>query len=74
MICGVLYAIRPVDLRFEEIVYMFDTRNGEEGAVPIKMDKVLEKLQNVNSNPPDHKLYVYNHGYQLTYDVMFKPE
>ncbi|XP_072345977.1 olfactomedin-like [Scyliorhinus torazame] len=74
MICGVLYAIRPVDLRFEEIVYMFDTRNGEEGVVPIKMDKVLEKLQNVNSNPSDHKLYVYNHGYQLTYDVMFKPE
>ncbi|XP_072345976.1 olfactomedin-4-like [Scyliorhinus torazame] len=74
MICGVLYAIRPVDLRSEEIFYTFDTRTGEEGAVSIKVGKVLEKLQNVNYNPSDHKLYVYNDGYQLTYDVMFKPE
>ncbi|XP_072346356.1 olfactomedin-4-like [Scyliorhinus torazame] len=74
MICGVLYAIRPVDLRSEEIFHMFDTRTGEEGAVSIKMGKVMEKLQNVNYNPSDHKLYVYNDGYQLTYDVMFKPE
>ncbi|XP_078097176.1 olfactomedin-4-like [Mustelus asterias] len=73
LICGVLYAIRPVDLRSEEIFYTFDTRTGEEGKLSIKMDKVMEKLQNVNYNPSDHKLYVYNDGYQLTYDVTFKP-
>ncbi|XP_038641874.1 olfactomedin-4-like [Scyliorhinus canicula] len=74
VICGVLYAIRPVDLRSEEIFYTFDTRTGEEGAVSIKMGKVMDKLQNVNYNPSDHKLYVYNNGYQITYDVIFKPE
>ncbi|XP_078097178.1 olfactomedin-4-like [Mustelus asterias] len=73
LICGVLYAIRPVDLRSEEIFYTFDTRTGEEGKLSIKMDKVMEKLQNVNYNPADHKLYAYNDGYQLTYDVTFKP-
>uniref|UniRef100_UPI00398EB032 olfactomedin-4-like n=1 Tax=Pristiophorus japonicus TaxID=55135 RepID=UPI00398EB032 len=72
MICGVLYAVKPVSTRIEEIFYTFDTRTGEEGKVNIKMDKVLEKLQSVSYNPSDHKLYVYNDGYQVTYDVIFK--
>ncbi|XP_048474299.1 olfactomedin-4-like [Rhincodon typus] len=74
MICGVLYAIRPVNPQSEEIFYTFDTRTGQEGRVSIRMGKVLEKLQSVNYNPADHKLYVYNDGYQLTYDVMFRHE
>ncbi|XP_067830882.1 olfactomedin-4-like [Heptranchias perlo] len=74
MICGVLYAIRPVSTRIEEIFYTFDTRTGEEGRVSVKMDKVMETLQSVSYNPSDHKLYVYNDGYQVTYDVIFKPD
>uniref|UniRef100_UPI00398F4DA5 olfactomedin-like n=1 Tax=Pristiophorus japonicus TaxID=55135 RepID=UPI00398F4DA5 len=72
MICGVLYAVKPASKWLEEIFYTFDTRTGEEGRVNIKMDKVLEKLQSVSYNPSDHKLYVYNDGYQVTYDVIFK--
>ncbi|XP_059807034.1 olfactomedin-4-like [Hypanus sabinus] len=74
MVCGVLYAIRPVSTRVEEIFYTFDTRTGEEGTLAIKMDKVMEILQSVSYNPSDHKLYVYNDGYQVTYDVIFKPD
>ncbi|XP_051900027.1 olfactomedin-4-like [Pristis pectinata] len=74
MICGVLYAIRPVSTRMEEIFYTFDTRTGVEGRVAIKMDKVMETIQSVSYNPSDHKLYVYNDGYQVTYDVMFQPD
>lgn len=72
MICGVLYAIRPVSTRVEEIFYTFDTRTGEEGTIAVKMNKVMEILQSVSYNPSDHKLYVYNDGYQVTYDVVFK--
>ncbi|XP_067875234.1 olfactomedin-4-like isoform X2 [Heterodontus francisci] len=72
IICGTLYAIRPVSTRTEEIFYTFDTRTGEEGRIGIKMQKVMEKLQSVSYNPSDHKLYVYNDGYQVTYDVIFK--
>ncbi|XP_072884948.1 olfactomedin-4-like [Hemitrygon akajei] len=74
MVCGVLYAIRPVSTRVEEIFYTFDTRTGEEGTLAIKMDKVMETLQSVSYNPSDHKLYVFNDGYQVTYDVIFKPD
>ncbi|XP_072884946.1 olfactomedin-4-like [Hemitrygon akajei] len=74
MICGVLYAIRPVSTRVEEIFYTFDTRTGEEGTLALKMDKVMETLQSISYNPSDHKLYVYNDGYQVIYDVIFKPD
>ncbi|XP_051900029.1 olfactomedin-4-like [Pristis pectinata] len=74
MICGVLYAIKPVSTKQEEIFYTFDTRTGVEGRVAIKMDKVMETIQSVSYNPSDHKLYVFNDGYQLTYDVIFQPD
>lgn len=73
MICGVLYAIRPVNTRLEEIFFTFDTRTSEEGRISIKMNKMLELLQSVNYNPSDHKLYVYNDGYEVTYNAIFKP-
>ncbi|XP_078287114.1 olfactomedin-4-like [Rhinoraja longicauda] len=73
MICGVLYAVRPVNTREEEIFFTFDTRTSEEGRVSIRMNKMLELLQSVNYNPSDHKLYVYNDAYEVTYDVIFKP-
>ncbi|XP_078287203.1 olfactomedin-4-like [Rhinoraja longicauda] len=74
MICGVLYAIRPLSTRSEEIFYTFDTRTGEEGRAAVRMEKVKETLRSVSYNPSDHKLYVYNDGYQVSYDVTFKPE
>ncbi|XP_072405161.1 olfactomedin-4-like [Chiloscyllium punctatum] len=74
IICGVLYAIRPVQPQSEEIFYAFDTKTGKEDSISITMDKILEKLPSVNYNPADHKLYVYNDGYQLTYDVIFRRE
>ncbi|XP_069765754.1 olfactomedin-4-like [Narcine bancroftii] len=73
MICGVLYAIRPISTHEEEIFYTFDTRTGEEGKIAIKMEKLLETFQSVSYNPSDHKLYAFSDGYEVTYDVLFKP-
>ncbi|XP_059496887.1 olfactomedin-like [Stegostoma tigrinum] len=57
MICGVLYAIRPVSPQSEEIFYTFDTRTGQQGMVSIKMSKIIEQLQSVNYNIADHKVW-----------------
>ncbi|XP_066106867.1 olfactomedin-4-like [Saccopteryx bilineata] len=71
MACGVLYALRSLNTRQEEIFYAFDTTNGQESHLSILLDKMLETLHGINYCPLDHKLYVYNDGYLVNYDLSF---
>ncbi|NXC48948.1 OLFM4 protein, partial [Penelope pileata] len=72
MLCGVLYATRPMSTRKEEIFYMYDTSTGQEGHISVVMDKKLDTIQSIDYNPTDQRLYVYNDGYLLRYDVTFQ--
>ncbi|NXA33894.1 OLFM4 protein, partial [Eudromia elegans] len=72
IICGVLYATRTLSTRKEEIFYMYDTSTGREGTISIIMDKKLDTIQSINYNPVDQRLYVYNDGYLLRYDLTFQ--
>ncbi|NXI53735.1 OLFM4 protein, partial [Chloroceryle aenea] len=72
MLCGVLYATRPMNTRKEQIFYMYDTTTGQEGRISVIMDKKLDTIQSINYNPTDQKLYVYNDGYLLRYDMIFQ--
>ncbi|NXQ83048.1 OLFM4 protein, partial [Nyctibius grandis] len=72
MLCGVLYATRPVNTRKEEIFYTYDTSTGQEGRVSVVMDKKLDTIQSINYNPTDQRLYVYNDGYLVRYDMIFQ--
>ncbi|XP_042543070.1 olfactomedin-4-like [Dipodomys spectabilis] len=71
MACGVLYALRSLSTRQEEIFYAFDTTTGQERTLSILLDKMLETLHGINYCPWDHKLYVYNDGFLVTYDLIF---
>ncbi|CAH2314260.1 Hypothetical predicted protein [Pelobates cultripes] len=73
MVCGVLYATRALDTRTEEIFYMYDTKTGKEGHLSIPLNKMMENIQSLSYNPNDHKLYMYNDGYLVTYDLLFQP-
>ncbi|KAM6288671.1 olfactomedin-4 [Spheniscus humboldti] len=73
MLCGVLYATRPMSTRKEEIFYTYDTSTGQEGRISVIMDKKLDTIQSIDYNPTDQKLYVYNDGYLLRYDMTFQP-
>uniref|UniRef100_H0X2P6 Olfactomedin 4 n=1 Tax=Otolemur garnettii TaxID=30611 RepID=H0X2P6_OTOGA len=72
MVCGVLYATRILNTRTEEIFYYYDTSTGKEGKLNIIMHKMQEKVQSINYHPFDQKLFVYNDGYLLNYDVIFR--
>ncbi|CAJ0916111.1 unnamed protein product [Ranitomeya imitator] len=72
MVCGVLYVTRTLSTRREEIFYMYDTNTGEEGQISIILDKMMENVQSLSYNPNDHKLYMYNDGYLVTYNLDFK--
>ncbi|NXX91911.1 OLFM4 protein, partial [Centropus bengalensis] len=69
MLCGVLYATRPVNTREEEIFYTYDTSTSQEGRISVIMEKKLNTIQSIDYSPADQKLYVYNDGYLLRYDV-----
>uniref|UniRef100_A0A8C6R0Q3 Olfactomedin 4 n=2 Tax=Nannospalax galili TaxID=1026970 RepID=A0A8C6R0Q3_NANGA len=76
IVCGVLYATRTLNTRAEEIFYYYDTNTGREGNLAITIRKMQETIQSINYHPFDQKLYVYNDGYLLTYDLIFlqKPQ
>ncbi|XP_053328338.1 olfactomedin-4-like [Spea bombifrons] len=72
MVCGVLYATRTINTRREEIFYMYDTKTSTEGRLSIYLDKMMENVQSLSYNPNDHKLYMYNDGYLVNYNLVFK--
>ncbi|XP_041667836.1 olfactomedin-4-like [Cheilinus undulatus] len=74
MVCGVMYATRPSDLKTEEIYYSYDTTTGEEKYMSIPIQKFQEKLVNLHYNPTDQRLYMYNDGYYVSYNVRFNKE
>ncbi|KAM9323949.1 olfactomedin-4-like [Gastrophryne carolinensis] len=74
IICGVMYATRTLSTRKEEIFYKYDTRTGKDEQMSIIFDKMMENVQSLSYNPNDHKLYMYNDGYLVTYDLAFKPQ
>ncbi|XP_070777088.1 olfactomedin-4 [Enoplosus armatus] len=74
MACGVMYVTRSVDLNTEEIYYAFDTKTNEEKHLNIPFQKFQEKYTNLHYNPTDQKLYMYNNGYYVSYNVRFNKE
>ncbi|XP_073454012.1 olfactomedin-4-like [Aquarana catesbeiana] len=71
MVCGVLYATRGISTKQEEIFYMYDTKTNEEGKLSVIFDKPTEKVQSLSYNPNDHRLYMYNDGFMVYYDISF---
>uniref|UniRef100_A0A4W4F391 Olfactomedin-like domain-containing protein n=1 Tax=Electrophorus electricus TaxID=8005 RepID=A0A4W4F391_ELEEL len=72
MICGILYATRSVDTHTEEIFYAYDTHTGKENYVSLPFEKFQSFYVNLDYNPTDQKLYMYNNGYYVSYNVKFK--
>ncbi|XP_036927641.1 olfactomedin-4 [Acanthopagrus latus] len=74
MVCGVMYVTRSVDLTTEEIYYAYDTRTNQEKHLSIPFPKFQEKYSNLDYNPTDQKLYMYNNGFYVSYNVKFNKE
>ncbi|XP_044231741.1 olfactomedin-4-like [Thunnus albacares] len=74
MACGVMYLTRSVDVNTEEIYYAFNTKTREEKHLSIHFQKFQDKYSNLDYNPTDQKLYMYNNGYYVSYNVRFNKE
>lgn len=71
MVCGVLYAVRTIDIQTEEIFYKYDTKTKEESYISIPFERFQEKFSSLDYNPTDQKLYMYNDGYYVNYQLWF---
>ncbi|KAM7402934.1 hypothetical protein PAMA_003722 [Pampus argenteus] len=71
MVCGVLYAVKTVDIQNEEIFYKFDTKTKQESSMSVLFERFQEKYSNLDYNPTDQKLYMYNDGYYVNYHLWF---
>ncbi|KAM6969091.1 olfactomedin-4 [Tautogolabrus adspersus] len=71
MVCGVLYVVRTVDIHTEEIFYKFDTKTKQESYVSVPFERFQDKYSNLDYNPTDQKLYMYNDGYYVNYHLWF---
>ncbi|KAM9842959.1 olfactomedin-4 [Aulostomus maculatus] len=71
MVCGVLYAVRTVDIHTEEIFYKFDTKTKQESYISVPFERFQDKYSNLDYNPTDQKLYMYNDGYYVNYHLWF---
>uniref|UniRef100_W5M6L8 Olfactomedin-4-like n=1 Tax=Lepisosteus oculatus TaxID=7918 RepID=W5M6L8_LEPOC len=72
MVCGVLYATRYVNTYQEEVFYAFDTANGyETSALKLPFEKVSSTIQYLNYSPFDQRLYLFNDGYTMAFDLFF---
>ncbi|CAM4734308.1 unnamed protein product [Leuciscus chuanchicus] len=70
IVCGVLYATRYVNTYQEEVFYAFDTTTGQEiNTLSLAFEKVSAGIANLNYNPVDRRLYMYNDAYLLAYDT-----
>uniref|UniRef100_A0A096M2H3 Si:ch211-173a9.6 n=1 Tax=Poecilia formosa TaxID=48698 RepID=A0A096M2H3_POEFO len=70
MVCGVMYATRTVDINTEEIFYAYDTKTKQERNLSIQFKKFQESYSNLDYNPSDQKLYMYNNGYYVSYNSL----
>ncbi|KAK5857305.1 hypothetical protein PBY51_010560 [Eleginops maclovinus] len=71
MVCGVLYAVKTVDIRTDEIFYKYDTKTKQESYVSVPFERFRDKYTNLDFNPTDQKLYMYNDGYYVNYHLWF---
>ncbi|GCB75500.1 hypothetical protein scyTo_0019019 [Scyliorhinus torazame] len=72
VVCGVLYATRYISDTKEEIFYMYDTVNNQEAKnLNIQFVKYSSNVANIHYNPVDRKLYLYNGGFMVAYELFF---
>uniref|UniRef100_A0A8C8C2H7 Olfactomedin-like domain-containing protein n=1 Tax=Oncorhynchus tshawytscha TaxID=74940 RepID=A0A8C8C2H7_ONCTS len=71
MVFGVFYAVRTVDIHYGEIFYTYDTKIKQESYMSIPFERFQDKYVNLDYNPTDQKLYMYNDGYYVNYHLWF---
>ncbi|CAB1326000.1 unnamed protein product [Coregonus sp. 'balchen'] len=71
VICGVLYAVDNYERIHANISYAFDTHTHTQMIPRLPFTNNYTYTTQIDYNPKDKKLYTWDNGHQVTYDVIF---
>lgn len=71
IVCGVLYCTNGFQSHDNKINYRYDTKTSTEEFLNIPFDNKYLNTYSLNYNPRDQKLYGWDRGHQVIYDLFF---
>ncbi|XP_014879079.1 olfactomedin-like protein 2B [Poecilia latipinna] len=71
LVCGVLYGVDSMERRYANVTYAFDTHTLTHTVPSLAFTNMYTHTSQVSYNPLDKKLYAWDDGHQMNYDVIF---
>ncbi|XP_018533916.1 olfactomedin-like protein 2B [Lates calcarifer] len=71
LVCGVLYAVDSMERRYANVTYAFDTHTLTHTVPSLAFTNMHEHTSQLAYCPLDKKLYAWDDGHQMMYDVIF---
>ncbi|XP_070701022.1 olfactomedin-like protein 2B [Pempheris klunzingeri] len=71
LVCGVLYAVDSMEHRYANVTYAFDTHTLTHTVPSLSFTNTHARTSQLTYCPLDKKLYAWDDGHQMTYDVVF---
>lgn len=71
LVCGVLYGVDSMERRYANVTYAFDTHTLTHTVPGLAFTNMHTHTSQVSYNPLDKKLYAWDGGHQMNYDVIF---
>ncbi|XP_072297873.1 olfactomedin-like protein 2B [Eucyclogobius newberryi] len=71
LVCGVLYAVDNMEHRYANVTYAFDTHTLTHTVPLLAFTSAHQHTAQLSYSPLDKKLYAWDNGHQMMYDVIF---
>ncbi|KAF3698890.1 Olfactomedin-like protein 2B Photomedin-2 Precursor [Channa argus] len=71
LVCGVLYAVNSMEHRYANVTYAFDTHTFTHTVPSLAFTNMHAHTSQLAYCPLDKKLYAWDNGHQMMYDVIF---
>lgn len=71
LVCGVLYAVDSMERHYANVTYAFDTHTLTHTVPSLAFTNMHSHTSQVSYSPLDKKLYAWDNGHQMMYDVIF---
>ncbi|XP_054458598.1 olfactomedin-like protein 2B [Anoplopoma fimbria] len=71
LVCGVLYAVNSMEHHYANVTYAFDTHTLTHTMPSLAFTNVHAHTSQLAYCPLDKKLYAWDNGHQMTYEIVF---